>query len=112
MKLNESKYEKSEGKNVADLLSENSEKEVELCKSSSKKEPFKLGDLVMVKTQLASTGESTKLEAKYRGPYVISRVLDNNRYIVEDLEGERQSNRLYKGILSGERLKFVSRPAE
>lgn len=50
---------------------------------------FKEDDLVLVKSVAASTGESRKLEPKYRGPYVVVKKLDNDRYVIY---------RIYKGI--------------
>ncbi|KAJ8937455.1 hypothetical protein NQ314_011844 [Rhamnusium bicolor] len=95
---------------VADLLESNRAKQAEYYnKHRAQAVKFLLGDLVMVENRIPSTGDSRKLEPKYRGPYEVTRVLDNDRYIVEDILGEQQSERLYKGILSHERLKLASR---
>jgi hypothetical protein len=61
----------------------------------------------MVRCEAPSTGQSRKLTAKYRGPYEVVKALDNDRYLVQDIEGEQQSARIYKGILPVDRLKLV-----
>ena len=54
-----------------------------------------------------STDESRKLEPKKRGPYEITKVLRNDRYAVEDVEGEKQSNKRYQGVISVDRLEWI-----
>ncbi|KAJ8913780.1 hypothetical protein NQ315_002686 [Exocentrus adspersus] len=94
---------------VAELLEKNREKQSEYYnrhKVETKK--YNLGDLVMVRDQISSTGDSRKLRPRYRGPYKVSKVLDQDRYVVEDITGEQQSGKPYKTILSSERLKLAS----
>ncbi|KAL6420711.1 hypothetical protein ACFW04_013986 [Cataglyphis niger] len=31
------------------------------------------------------TGQSTKLKPRYKGPYMITKMLDKNRYVVQDI---------------------------
>jgi hypothetical protein len=33
--------------------------------------------------------------------------IGNDRYVIQDIEGEQQSNRLYKGIIAIDRLKLL-----
>lgn len=49
---------------------------------------YNVGDLVMVKDHIASTGYSRKLRPRYRGPYQITKILDKDRYVVEDIGGK------------------------
>jgi transposase InsO family protein len=106
--LNERLGTETEKEPVEELLERNREK---LSKQfdSKRKRPniYEPGDLVLIKSEAVSTGESRKLEPKYRGPYEIVKVLDNDRYLVQDIEGEQQSARIYKGIISVDRLKLV-----
>lgn len=104
-----SKEDQANNDVVTDLLEKNRIRQLEKCDMNVTKSKLELGDIVMVKTQPVSSGESRKLEPKYRGPYNITKVLDKDRYIVEDIEGEQQSGRLYKSILSSDRLKLVSK---
>ncbi|KAK9679001.1 Integrase core domain [Popillia japonica] len=67
---------------------------------------YKEGDQVMVRTQQTSNqGQSRKLLPKYSGPYVITNVLDHDRYVVKDVEGSSRSQRRYSGIVSLDKLK-------
>ncbi|KAJ8947333.1 hypothetical protein NQ314_008637 [Rhamnusium bicolor] len=68
---------------------------------------FKEGDLVLVRSEAPSTGTSRKLSPKYRGPYEVVKCVGNDRYLIQDIEGEQQSARLYKGIVAVDRLKPV-----
>lgn len=67
---------------------------------------YKVGQHVLVR-KLTSTndGKSKKLLPKFSGPYVISRVLEHDRYVVEDIEGSNRSQRKYKGVYSVDKLK-------
>lgn len=62
----------------------------------------------MIRSEAPATGRSRKLETKYRGPYEIAKILGRDRYLVQDIEGERQSSCIYKGIIAADRLKIVS----
>ncbi|KAK9693094.1 hypothetical protein QE152_g34458 [Popillia japonica] len=54
---------------------------------------YKVGDQVMVRTQ------------RPRSLYVITNVLDHDRYVVKDVEGSSRSQRRYSGIVSLDKLK-------
>ena len=54
--------------------------------------------------KLPATGESRKLNKRARGPYEIKTVIGNDRYVLEEIEGEQQSQRPYKGIVAVNRL--------
>lgn len=62
-------------------------------------------DLVLVENQAPSTGESRKLEPKYRGPYIIKRALDCDRYIVADLPDIQRNQRPFESVFSSEKIK-------
>lgn len=50
-------------------------------------------DLVVIENEPASTGDSRKLEPKFRGPYIVRKVLGNDRYLLEDIPGYQVSNK-------------------
>lgn len=53
---------------------------------------FKENDLVMVlRTSKTATGQSTKLQPTFTGPFRIRKVLPNDRYVVQDLRGHSGS---------------------
>lgn len=50
---------------------------------------YKLGEVVFLKRANVSTGESIKLQLKYRGPLVITEVLENDTYRVAAIRSQR-----------------------
>ena len=68
---------------------------------------FDHGDLVLVKSPSVATGESQKLEKKYRGPYVVKKILRNDRYVIADIPGQNVSQKRYEGIQHVSRLRPI-----
>ncbi|CAD7085358.1 unnamed protein product [Hermetia illucens] len=66
---------------------------------------YQEGDLVVITNVAPSTEFSRKLEPRYRGPYVISKVLRFDRYIVEDIEGLQRRQRRFNSVFHAEHLK-------
>ncbi|CAD7092814.1 unnamed protein product [Hermetia illucens] len=66
---------------------------------------YQEGDLVVITNVAPSTGFSRKLEPRYRGPYVISKVLRFDRYVVEDIEGLQCRQRRFNSVFHAEHLK-------
>ncbi|CAD7085776.1 unnamed protein product [Hermetia illucens] len=66
---------------------------------------YQEGDLVVITNVAPSTGFSRKLEPRYRGPYVISKVLRFDRYVVEDIEGLQRLQRRFNSVFHAEHLK-------
>lgn len=54
----------------------------------------------MIKNVITAPGINTKLLPKYKGTYVISSVLDNDRYVIKDIEGFQLSRKPFSGIFS------------
>lgn len=61
---------------------------------------YKKGDFVMIKNVVTTPGINKKLIAKYRGPYEVTKVLLNDRYLIQDIEGMKLSRCPYKGVCS------------
>lgn len=76
--------------------------------NSRRKDPIKytVGDYVVVKNFDCSVGANRKLIPKYKGPYKITKVLENDRYILEDVDGFQQTQIPYKGIWSTQNIKY------
>lgn len=56
------------------------------------------GDLVLLRlTTVPNMGTSKKLLPKWRGPFRVNKVLENNRYEVIDIPGAVRSRIPYKG---------------
>lgn len=74
------------------------------------------GDYVMLRKLQAKPGTSRKLRPQYRGPYIIKKVLRNNRYVVHDVPGFNISSRPCNTTVSSDKLKFwvktPEKPAE
>nr|CAH7714828.1 unnamed protein product [Callosobruchus chinensis] len=67
---------------------------------------YGLGDLVLIRrTNVASEGKSKKLVPKFSGPYAVKKVLEHDRYVVEDLPGSRRARKAYQGIWSADKMK-------
>lgn len=59
----------------------------------------------MVRNFDSSAGVSSKLIPKFRGPFQVSKVLDNDRYFVKDVEGFQRTQRPYEGIWAVQNMK-------
>lgn len=70
---------------------------------------FSVNDLVMAKREVVSTGTSTKLQPKFKGPYLIIEKLHGDRYRVTDI-APVENKRKYTGVFPAEKLKYVGRP--
>lgn len=65
---------------------------------------FNTGDLVMIPNHHhPADGKSKKLHPKFKGPYKITAVLQNDRYEVSSITGH--SKRKYKSIYPADQLK-------
>lgn len=66
---------------------------------------YNVGDFVAIRNVDVTSGTSKKFIPKYRGPYVVKRVLPNDRYEVTDVENCQLTQLPYRGILEAARLK-------
>lgn len=66
---------------------------------------YKEGDLVVIDCVPQATGQSHKLDPKYKGPYIITRTLGNDRYLVEDLPDLSLTQRRYCNVMSNDHMK-------
>lgn len=67
---------------------------------------YKVGDYVMVKNMDVTPGVNKKLIPKFRGPYEIRTVLDNDRYVISDVENFQLTQRPFEGISSPDNMKL------
>lgn len=66
---------------------------------------YQLGDYVMIINTDVTPGSNKKLIPKYRGPYVVKAVLDNDRYVVGDIEGFQVTQIPFEGVMAPSRMK-------
>ncbi|KYN17143.1 hypothetical protein ALC57_10582 [Trachymyrmex cornetzi] len=71
---------------------------------------YKLGDYVSIRDQAPRSGANKKMKPLYKGPYMISKILDKNRYVVTDIPGFNLTSRPYNSILSPDKLKYWLKP--
>ncbi|EFN76673.1 hypothetical protein EAI_07333, partial [Harpegnathos saltator] len=63
------------------------------------------GDYVLIRDLRSKPGESTKLNPKYKGPYLVAKVLGNSRYVIRDIPGFNLTSRPVDTIMSADKLK-------
>lgn len=65
-----------------------------------------IDDLVLIHiTSLPATGTSRKLLSKWRGPFRVSKILENDRYEVSEIKGSKRSRVPYLGVAGTENIK-------
>ncbi|KAL4719723.1 hypothetical protein ACJJTC_004655 [Scirpophaga incertulas] len=62
------------------------------------------GDLVRVERQIPHDGKSQKLAIKFQGPYRITKVLPNDRYLIEDTPMTRKHGPRYEAIVAVDKI--------
>lgn len=79
-------------------------------KKNAKPVTYSVGQHVFVRVNKTSNdGKSRKLEPRYKGPFIVTKILDKDRYVVDELPGSRRSRVFYTGIHPSEKLKpFVT----
>uniref|UniRef100_A0A1B0DFT3 Uncharacterized protein n=1 Tax=Phlebotomus papatasi TaxID=29031 RepID=A0A1B0DFT3_PHLPP len=68
-------------------------------------EQYHEGDLVLIRVDHPATGSSRKLLTRFKGPYVVSKVLGADRYEVRDSETVRLTRKPFVSVQCSERMK-------
>lgn len=71
---------------------------------------FREGDLVVIKNVDTTIGKNKKLIKKYRGPYVVRKRLDHDRYIITDVENCQMTQIPYNNVIDSTRMKKWMEP--
>nr|CAI5828350.1 unnamed protein product [Callosobruchus analis] len=71
----------------------------------SKASVYEPGDLVMIRREASSTGESRKLMEKYKGPYIVTEKLPFDRYRIEDMPETQRTQKFYKSVVAVDCMK-------
>lgn len=67
---------------------------------------YKENDYVMITNVDVTVGHNKKLIPKFRGPYVVRKVLDHDRYVVGDIDGFQITQRPFESIVGPDRMKM------
>ena len=96
------------------VVRENAKRSIEKSQAENKKsfdkkriesQPYKEGDYVMIKNHPYNPGSSTKLAPLFKGPYLVDKVLNNDRLIVKDIPGFELTQIPYVGTIATENVK-------
>lgn len=92
----------------ADNIIEASQRASEIHYNNKRKRAtlYKEGDYVMICNTDVTPGVNKKLIPKFKGPYIVKTVLDNDRYIVSDIEGFQLTQLPYTGTVSADHMKM------
>lgn len=73
---------------------------------SKKPREYSEGDFVVMRNVNTSVGSNKKLIPKYRGPYIIHKVLPHDRYVLRDIENCQLTQLPYDGVVEAARLRL------
>lgn len=66
---------------------------------------FSIGDFVVIKNVDTIVGRNKKFINRFRGPYVIHKVLPNDRYVVRDIENCQMTQLPYDGVIESNKMR-------
>lgn len=66
---------------------------------------YNVNDYVMIANVDTTVGVNKKLIPKFKGPYIVNKVLDHDRYIISDVPGFQVTQVPYTGVVSADRMK-------
>lgn len=66
---------------------------------------YEANDLVVIENVAPATGDSRKLEPKFRGPYLVKKVLGSDRYLVTDLDDIQRNQRPFVSVFAADKMK-------
>lgn len=76
-----------------------------LAKKSVPAKSYNVGDFVVMTNVDTTPGANKKLIPKYRGPYVIHKVIGNDRYVIRDVNSCQITQRPYNNVIEASRLR-------
>lgn len=70
---------------------------------------YNVGDYVMVTNVDTTPGVNKKLIPQFKGPYIVHKILGNDRYVLRDISGFPVTQLPYDGVISADRMKYYVR---
>lgn len=70
------------------------------------------GDLVLLRYEPPADGGSRKLMPRFRGPYVVDKVLGADRYVVKDTPATRVTQKPFESVYAADKMKPWGQPPE
>lgn len=67
---------------------------------------YEHGDFVVIRNVDTSAGSNKKFIPKFRGPYVIDKVLRKHRYVVRDIDNYQLTQIPYSGVVEAKNMKL------
>lgn len=74
--------------------------------SHRKPRKYKEGDLVLIRYECPATGGSRKMEFRFRGPYMINKVLNCDRYQITDTPTTQITQKAFNSVYTAENIKL------
>lgn len=75
------------------------------AKKNKPPKTFSEGDFVVIRYVDTTAGVNKKLNERYRGPYVVHKVLSNDRYVVRDVDNCQVTRIPYDGVLEARNMR-------
>lgn len=112
--LNRNNRDLQEIRNQADINIKKSQEYAQKWYEDNSKgaKSYNVGDLVYIRNVDTTIGSNKKFVCKFKGPYVIHKVLPNDRYCVKDIQGCQLSQVPYDGIIEAKNIKLWVRPED
>lgn len=79
--------------------------EINYNKKRKEASVYSTGDYVMIKNVDTTAGVNKKFIPKFKGPYVVKKVLDCDRYVIEDIDGFQVTRLPYNGVVAPDNMK-------
>lgn len=67
---------------------------------------YQRGDFVVIRNVDTTVGANKKLLPRYRGPYLVHKVLPNDRYVVRDIDGCQITQMPYDGVIESRNMRL------
>jgi hypothetical protein len=71
---------------------------------------YKEGDYVMLRNFDSTSGVSKKMIPVFKGPYIVKKVLRNDRYLIGDIEGFQNTQKKYQGVWEAKNMRQWLKP--